>query len=202
MVAVLAAILVVAIGYLVWSAYDHQAVLAWLQSLRPLPFFAAAALLPAFGLPTTPFCVLAGAVFGIPLGLAISWSALVVNAAICFLLARRLRPVFTRLLLNTKARLPDFSERKGGLRFVLGVKVAPGVPAFLKNYTLGMSRVPFRMFLIVVIAFAGLYSAAFVVLGESLLDHQPSRGVIALVVLAALIAFAVWYRRRTKVREP
>src|SRR5262249_20109525 len=43
----LAAVALIGVGYLVWSAYDHQAVMAWLRELRPLPFFAATALLPA-----------------------------------------------------------------------------------------------------------------------------------------------------------
>jgi uncharacterized membrane protein YdjX (TVP38/TMEM64 family) len=183
--------------YLVWSAYDHASVMAWLDRLRPLPFFVATALLPAFGLPTTPLYILAGASFGVLLGLAISWSAIVVNAILCFFIARRMRPVFERLLRRFKAEMPDFSERKrGALRFVLGVKIAPGPPAFVKNYALGMSGVSFRMYLIVAILFTGVYAAVFVVIGESLLDHRPSNAVVSIGVLAALVAAVVLYRRR------
>jgi uncharacterized membrane protein YdjX (TVP38/TMEM64 family) len=202
---VIAAIAVVAgaiIMYLAWSAYDHEAVMAWFQSLHPLPFFIAAVLLPTFGVPTTPIYLLAGAAFGAPLGIAISWSALVLNAALCFSIARWLRPVFARLLGKSKAQLPDYSARKGALKFVLGVKLAPGAPAFIKNYTLGMSRVPFRMFLVVAIVLTGLYAAAFVLLGESLLDHRPSRTVTAVAIIAGLVALGVWYRRRTKAPRP
>jgi uncharacterized membrane protein YdjX (TVP38/TMEM64 family) len=82
------------------------------------------------------------------------------------------------------------------VRFVVGVKVAPALPAFAKNYLLGLSGVPFRLFIVVTMLFTGAYAAAFVLIGESLLTHQPSRLVITLVVLASLIALAVLYRRR------
>ena len=55
--------------YLVWDAYDHQALLAWIRGLRPLPFLIALAVLPAIGVPATWLFIIAGASFGIPLGI-------------------------------------------------------------------------------------------------------------------------------------
>jgi uncharacterized membrane protein YdjX (TVP38/TMEM64 family) len=193
----LAVLALIAFMYLVWEAYDHQRVVAWLQSLPPLPFFIAMSLLPAIGVPTTSLYILAGASLGIPLGLVVSLSALAVNSALCFWIARWMRPTFERLLRRFKTELPDFSERKqGAARFVLGVKLAPGAPAFAKNYALGMSGVSFRLFMTVTMLVTGLYAAAFVVIGESLLTHKPSRALITILVLAALVGLAVWYRRR------
>jgi uncharacterized membrane protein YdjX (TVP38/TMEM64 family) len=196
----LAAIALLAFMYLVWEAYDYQAVVAWLQALPPLPFFIAMTLLPAIGVPSTGFYILAGASFGISLGLAITLCAVAANATLCFWLARKLRPAFERLLRRFRTELPDFSERRSSAtRFVVGVKVAPGVPAFAKNYTLGMSGVSFRMFFLATMVLTGAYAAAFVVVGESLLAHQSSPVVIALVVLAAVLGF-IWLRRRRTAR--
>jgi uncharacterized membrane protein YdjX (TVP38/TMEM64 family) len=162
-----------------------------------LPFFIAMVLLPAVGVPTTSLLILAGASFGVAGGLAISLSGLALNAALCFWLARRLRPSLERLFRRFETELPDVSEREEGmLRFVLGVKVAPGVPMAVKNYTLGMSGVSFRLYFLVTMLFTGVYAIALVVVGESLLTHQPSKAVIALVVLAVLAAAIVVFRRR------
>jgi uncharacterized membrane protein YdjX (TVP38/TMEM64 family) len=197
----LGAAVLLAIMYFVWSAYDHQAVMAWFQDLRPVPFVIAMALLPAIGAPTTPLYILAGASFGIWVGLLVSLIGLAANATLCFWIARKMRPRFERLLERFETELPDFSERRGGgLRFVLGVKVAPGPPAFVKNYGLGISGVSYRTFMLVTMLFTGIYAGAFVVIGESLLDHRPSHAVIAIGVLAALIALVVWYRRRKQRR--
>ncbi|HWU85757.1 MAG TPA: VTT domain-containing protein [Kofleriaceae bacterium] len=198
----LAVAALVAFMYLVWSAYDHEAVMAWLHGLRPVPYFAAMAVLPAIGVPTTPLYILAGASFGIWIGVVGSLIALAANLALCFWVARGLRPTFRTLLRKFHAELPDFSEReKGNFRFVLGVRVAPGVPAVLKNYALGMSGVSFTIYMVVAMLFAGVYGVAFVVVGEALLDHQLSRTAIAIAAVAVLAVAVMVYRRRKRGRH-
>lgn len=193
----LAAAALAGIGYLVWSAYDHQAVMAWLRELRPLPFFAATAVLPALGIPTTPLYIFAGAAFGPLVGLIGSWIALAVNLVLCYGIARRARPQLARLLRRFRTELPDFAERdRGVVKFTLGVKVAPGVPTFVKNYVLGFVGVPFRPYFAVSMLFTGAYAAAFVVMGDSLVDHELGRTTIAAAVLVAAVALAVAWRRR------
>src|SRR5215831_17418740 len=110
------------LGYLLWSAYDHQAVMAWLGELRPLPFFLAMALLPAIGVPITPFFILAGATFGARGGLVGSWIALGLNLTVCYWIARKMRPRFESILRRFGYELPDFRERdKGSVRLTLGI---------------------------------------------------------------------------------
>ena len=185
--------------YAVWSAYDHQAMMDWLRALRPLPYFAIIAILPAIGIPTTPLYILAGASFGAGVGLIGSWIALAINAALCFWISRWMRPLFERLLRRFDTELPDWSEReRGRLRFALGVKLAPGAPASVKQYALGMSGISFGLYMAVTMLISGVYVAAFVVIGESLLDHRPSRIVSAVGVLAVLVVAVIWYRRRKK----
>lgn len=185
--------------YAVWSAYDHQATMRWLRELRPVPYFAVFALLPLVGIPATPLYIVAGASFGIAIGLVGSWIALAINAALCFWIAHRLRPVFERLLRRFRTELPDLSERgRDNVRFVVGVKLAPGAPTFVKQYALGMSGVSFRLYMLVTMLVSGTYAAAFVIVGESLLDHRPDRTVIAGGALAVLVAVGMWYRHRKK----
>lgn len=198
----LAAAGLAAVMYVVWSAYDHRAIVDWLHGLRPLPYFTVIAVLPALGIPSTPLYILGGASFGVATGLLGSWIALAVNAALCFWIARRTRPLFERLFRRFETELPEVSERRRGhLRFALGVKLAPGLPAFVKQYGLGMSGISFGTYMAVTMLVSGAYATALVVIGESLLDHRLGRTAGALVVLAAAVAVAVWYRQRKKARS-
>jgi uncharacterized membrane protein YdjX (TVP38/TMEM64 family) len=193
----LAAVALAGILYLVWSAYDHQAVMAWLRGLRPLPFFAAMALVPALGMPTTPLYVFAGASFGPVLGLIGSCVALAVNLVLCYWIARRLRPQLAWLLRRFRTELPDFAERdRGVVRFTLGVKLAPGVPTFVKNYALGFVGVPFKPYFAVSMLFTAVYAAAFVMMGDSLVEHELGRTTLVAVALLAAVALAIAWRRR------
>ncbi|HEX3766232.1 MAG TPA: hypothetical protein VHW23_46385, partial [Kofleriaceae bacterium] len=86
-----AVVAVLVVAYILWSAWDHRAVMAWIRALHPVPFFIAMALLPAIGLPFTPFVMFAGASFGTLVGLIGSLIALAVNLVVCFWIARHLR---------------------------------------------------------------------------------------------------------------
>lgn len=190
-----ATLLVLAV--LIWNAWDHQAFIAWREEAGVVPFFLAMALLPALGVPITPFFIVAGATFGTFVGLTGSAIALSANLLLCYWIARSgLRPWLTRLLERTRYDIPDFEEGKGALRFTLLVKLAPGVPIFIKHYLLGMAGVPFWIYFAVSGAITGLYAGAFVVLGDSLLEHDLGTSAMALAVLAAVaLAIYLWRRR-------
>ncbi len=177
-------------------AWDREAVITWREQTGPLPFFSAMAILPAFGVPLTPFLILAGAVFGTRLGLIGAAVAIGLNLALCYVLARRLRPLLANLLQRFSYDLPDFAERgRSALRFTLAVKAAPGVPAFIKNYGLALAGVPFPLYFGLSMAMTAIYALLLIVIGESLLEHRPDR---ALLVAALLVAAggAWWVRRR------
>lgn len=190
--------------YLLWSAWDHEALMLWKEQAGPVPFFVAMAVLPAIGFPVTPFFILAGATFGVAVGLGGSFLALAANFALCFWLARSgLRPGIVRLLERFGIDLPNYEEgQQRALRFVLMVRFTPGVPAFAKNYLLGLAGVPFAMYLAVSMVVTGVYAAAFVVLGESVLEHDVRRtgAAVAVIALAALVFW--WVRRRRSPHAP
>jgi uncharacterized membrane protein YdjX (TVP38/TMEM64 family) len=170
----------------------------WLRNARPAPFFAVIALLPAVGVPLTPLFILAGATFGVRLGLVGTWLALAANLALCYWIAQSgLRPRIESLLRRFSYKLPNFKEaRRNAVRFTLAVKLMPG-PQFAKNYLLGVANVPFALYLTASMLITGLYAAAFVVLGESLLDHNRQRAVMAGGVVVVL-ALGVWALRRRR----
>src|SRR5579863_1708051 len=192
--ALLAIVSVALIVAIVWWAWDRPAILRWREDARPLPFFAGMAIAPAFGIPVTPLFVLAGATFGRRLGLVGSGLALTANLALCYWVARSaLRPRLARLLRRFDYELPDF----GAWRFTLVVKLAPGIPAFVKSYGLGVARVPFMLYLGASLLITGVYGAALILLGESLFRHDRDRAlVIGGVVLVLALALWLWRRRR------
>lgn len=194
---VLGALTLLVLAVLIWNAWDHQAFIAWREEAGVVPFFLAMALLPALGVPITPFFIVAGATFGTYMGLAGSAIALSANLLLCYWIARSgLRPWLARLLARTRYEIPDFEKDEGALRFALLVKLAPGVPIFIKHYLLGMAGVPFWIYFAVSGLITGIYAVAFVVLGESLLEHDLGNGAIALAVLAAAgLAIYLWRRR-------
>lgn len=199
---VLGAGALLALAMLLWNAWDHQAFIAWREEAGVLPFFLAMAILPALGVPITPFFIVAGATFGVLIGLAGTAIALSTNLVLCYWIARSgLRPWLGRLLARTRYRIPDFKKGEGALRFALLVKLAPGVPIFIKHYLLGMAGVPFWIYFGVSALITGIYAGAFVVLGESLLEHDLGTSAAAIAVLG-LVALAIYlWRRRIAGRQ-
>jgi uncharacterized membrane protein YdjX (TVP38/TMEM64 family) len=143
----------------------------------------------------------AGASFGAVVGLIGSLIALAVHLVVCFWIARHLRGPLESLLRRFGYQLPDLGRRgKGSLRFVFAVKVAPGIPAFVKHYGLGLAGVAFAPYFAVAMVISGLYIAAFVILGNSLFDHDTGRVLTIVAVLAGMAALVMWLRRRGATR--
>jgi uncharacterized membrane protein YdjX (TVP38/TMEM64 family) len=192
--AVAAALLLLAAA---WFSWDREAVLAWKRSASPPLFFAAMAILPALGLPLTPFYIVAGATFGVPIGLIGSMIALAVNLTLSYFIARSIPQAWLEGVLSRfGTKLPAFDETSGAIRFSVLVKLTPGVPMLLKNYLLGLSGVPFKVYLLTSLVTALLYAVPLMILGNSLFDHDWSRSTVAIVVgLAAGAGVWLWRRR-------
>jgi uncharacterized membrane protein YdjX (TVP38/TMEM64 family) len=187
---------------LLWVVWDRSAVLAWMQHARPAPYFVVMALLTGVGAPPTPFFIVAGATFGVRVGLIGSGLALASSLTLSYWIARgSLRSLLQSVLKRFGHDLPDFGEPgKDAVRFTLMVKLAPGVPAVLKNYGLAVAGVPFPLFLGSGMLITGVYGAALVVLGESLLEHDFGRALLPAAVVAAVAALGLWWWRRRRGR--
>src|SRR5262249_21314743 len=92
--------------WLVRSVWDHDAFMAWIGRVRPIPFFSLMSLLPAVGVPITPFFVVAGATYGARLGLLGSLIAIGANLALCYWVARTMRPAVAALFRRVGYSLP------------------------------------------------------------------------------------------------
>jgi uncharacterized membrane protein YdjX (TVP38/TMEM64 family) len=184
--------------FLLWSIWDREMISSWMVHARPLPFFLAMAILPAFGAPLTPFLLLAGATFGVTAGLIGSGVALLLNLTLCYWIARSsLRPWLESLLSRWSHELPNFAEkqRSDRVRFALMVRLAPGVPTFVKNYGLATAAVPFGLYLLISMLITGTYSSVLLLLGDSLLEHDV-RSLLIVAGCAVVLAGALWWWRK------
>lgn len=166
--------------------------IAFVQQLGPITFFSAMALLPAFGMPLSPFTLTAGSVFaptiGWPAVLVATWSALVVNVAITYVGARWVaRPWLEKLVLKLGYRWPEVRAENYWDITILA-RVTPGPPFFLQSAMLGLARIPFRIYLVGSSVIASIYGTVFVVFGEALI---AGRGKMILVGISALVALSV-----------
>ncbi len=196
MAAVSAIVLLVILWF--WQNWDPDAFMRWREQAGPVPFFIALSLLPAIGFPTTPFYVVAGATFS-PMvnfiGISVS---LAVHVAMCYWVANSwMRKLLEKALSRTRYNIPVL-EKGSALRFALLVKMAPGVPTFVKNYVIGMSGISFPMHFLVCFGITGLYAAAFVILGDSLVDRDMRTGAIGLGLLIAVVVALYFLRRHLK----
>ncbi len=185
------------VSLLLWAIWDLDAMLAWQQRATPARFFAVMSVLPAIGVPMTPLFILAGATFGPGIGLLGSLVALALNLTLCYWIANVMRPRFASLLRRFGYELPSPEARKkNAVRFTLAVKVAPGVPAFVKNYWVGVSGVDFLVYFGLSMLTTGLYAAMLIVLGEAVVKHSTGPAILIAAAALALGLAVRWWRGR------
>lgn len=167
----------------------------------PLPFFIAFAVLPAFGFPVTPFLLLAGAAHGVWLSLVGLGLAYLVNLSLSYWLARRyMRAWVERWLSQTRYRIPELNET-GLLRFGLLVRITPGPPSWLKSSILGLSGIPYKLYLLSSWPICMGYAAGVIVLGDSFTDGDWGQALLGLSILAGFIVLLAWVRNRLEARQ-
>lgn len=184
---ILAVTALVVVGWALWRL-DVEEFVDETAAAGPLPFFAALAVLPAIGFPTTPLFLLAGAAFGTVVGIVGTILSMTINLAMIYWLAGGYlrRMIETHLLVRFRYTLPDLS-RVGAWRFTLLIKLAPGVPSFIKNYVAAIAGVPAKPYFGVLWPLTMLYAAAVILLGDSLHDGDHSMTVVAVASLIVLL---------------
>ncbi|MDH4573427.1 TVP38/TMEM64 family protein [Salinicola acroporae] len=190
-------------GFVAWAGLSLES----LETLHPLPLLAAMILLPALGLPMTPFYVIAGLRFGIPGGLAFSAIATLLNLLLCYAIAHgRLRPTLSRAIERRFPALAGLDQARGDAwRVTFLIKLVPGVPMFIKHYALGIAGVPRSIYLTVALMTTGPYAVAFVVLGKSALEGNIGQILVAMALVALAVVtlkMAVGYRERRRASRP
>lgn len=173
---------------------------AWVTSAGPAVYFAAMAVLPAFGVPMAPFALAAGPLFGERLGfpaiILLGIVALTLNLVVTYWLARRaLRQWLTRLLGRFGYAIPRV-EREDITDLIVLLRVTPGVPFFAQNYLLGIADAPFLRYLVLSCAIQWPINCGFMLFGDALSQGRGKVIVTAILLLAAVSVGTQFVRRR------
>ncbi len=164
----------------------YQALRDALQSLLvgadPVLFFGLMAVLPLFGAPIALFLVLCGrfswdiALIGVVLaGLA--------NLSLSYLIAHSVaRPLLQRLLSRSRYRIPSVTA-DNQFQVLLITRLTPGIPYAIQNYVLGVTRMPFWLYLSFSLLVLIAWAVAFITLGQSFFNGQPWLAVAGLLLI-------------------
>ncbi len=182
-----------------WVALDGV-----LRAAGPLVFFAAMAVLPAFGFPLAPFTLIAGPVFGPQLGvgptIACAVAAVAANVAMSYWLAAgALRPWVLRLAGWLGYRLPEAGAGTAW-QLVTVVRLAPGLPFWMQSYLLGVVRAPFAAYMTLSTLIPAGYIAATIAGGDALARGRGRTALLAFAVLGFVAALVHLWRKRRAAR--
>ena len=198
--------------YVDWASLDAHAIADRVRAagaIGPVALFVLLVLQCVVApLPSEPLMMAAGFLYGPWTGFGLAWSAVLLGATICFLIARMLgRPVAERLASREKlAAFDDTFARRGVLATFLGVlaiRLFAHGSFDIVSYACGL--IPFSLPLFLVASGVGVVPKvfAFTYLGASTGDRP---GWLDALVLAGtfgmLLLVPIWWRsRRVRARE-
>ncbi|GAA6621731.1 TVP38/TMEM64 family protein [Scytonema sp. NUACC26] len=149
-------------------------------------------------LPSTALNLTGGAIFGIWLGTFWTSIGALIAAIVSFLYSRTVgRKALTKKLSKGWQRM-DVEVRRGGMLYILAIRLLPILPYGLVNFVAGLTSVSFKDYFLgtVLGTIPGVFP--FVLIGSSGLkalktgDILPLTGALGLV--GALVLGATWYR--------
>ena len=199
--AILAAVAGIIVVGIYWERileFDVQATVDWVASFGPVPFFAAMAILPSLWAPVSPFLILAGALYDMPVALLGSGLALSTNMAISWLVAGKwFRPPFERLVHRFGYTVPEMTKETMVTVAAL-LRITPGMPFPLQNYLLGLARMPFGWYMAVSVPLNLSIAFSIVWFGDALPKGNATMILLALSVIIALSLAVRQLRARLK----
>lgn len=177
-------------------------IVAFFRDAGPVPFFVAMALLPLFGVPLSPFTIIAGPVFGPTLGvgvvIACAIFAVAVDVALAYGIAGwALRPLVERVARWLGYAIPSLPEGTAW-EIALIVRVLPGPPFFVQSYLLGLARVPFGIYMTASVLVPALYLSSAILAGDALMRHDW-RALLFAGALCVIAGVAI-HRLRKRLR--
>lgn len=169
------------------------------QSSHFLWLAAAMTFLPLAGFPVSPLWVLGGVRFGPVWGSLIALVTLAINVSLAHCLASRwLHPFIQRWLSRRGSPAPVLSS-KDETKFILLVRITPGIPLVVQNYLLGCAKVNFRNYLLISLLVQSFYIIGFTTFGDALTQTKAWKLILGLCLLlsASLATHFIrkWVRR-------
>ncbi len=186
--------------FVVWFQYE-DALTAWKRELDPLPFFTLLTLAGTVGIPTTPFYVLAGMVFGPAVALTGVGLAILGYLTFSFGVARGpLRSWSERIRIAVERRTQRGWLRRPSARIAV-LRMMPGVPGVVKSYASASMGTSLSVYLLVSWPLSFGSAAALVLLGDAFVTRRPAEALPALLLLIPIAAAAYLFRRSRNSRS-
>jgi len=176
-----------------------QATEMFLQT-RPWWLFLGLVILPGLPVPTSALMFLAGTVWRDQpvVACGICLLAMALNMSWTYWAAAKPgRGLLQKLLAAGSLRIPDLPAGND-LRFILLLRLTPGIPLFLQNYLLGFLQVPFFLYLPVSLACSGLIACGIVLSGAGVAGGNltPMIAGLGLIVVGFVVVQMVRKRLR------
>ena len=177
---------------------DIKAAVDWIASFGPVPFFVAMAILPSLWAPVSPFLLLAGAIYDMPIALGGCAVALASNMALSWLLAGKLfRPLFERLVHRFGYSVPEMKNESMVTVAVL-LRITPGMPFPLQNYLLGLAQMPFGWYMGISLPLTLAMAFSIILFGDAILKGNVTVVLLAISLFVALSIGVHYLRSRLK----
>jgi uncharacterized membrane protein YdjX (TVP38/TMEM64 family) len=168
---------------------------------HPLWLFAAIAILPGLGFPSSILLLLAGATWGPNAKACLAAvSAIALNMAWTHALAAGpTRSLIRRFLPAKWLRWLDCPSRNRR-QLTLILRITPGIPLFAQNYLLGLLGIPILSNLLISLPIIGSFVCGFVLTGGAIFEGKIGLAITAAcLLLAASLAFRLL---RPKISPP
>jgi uncharacterized membrane protein YdjX (TVP38/TMEM64 family) len=160
--------------------------------LTLLGFFLLYVLLTALSIPAAALLsLLAGALFGLVVGVAVTSTAAACGATLAFLSSRYVLRDWVRQRFGQ--RFADFDQgvEREGMWYLLTLRLIPAIPFFLINLGMGLTSMPARTFLLV--SWLGMLpgSIVYVNAGRAMGEIEKPSDVLSLGVILSFAALAL-----------
>ncbi len=185
---------VVVVGLLFWfrDSLDLEKLHAWAEGMNGGLVFLALTVLPLVGFPVSVLHAVAGARFGLPLGMALVALSIALQLVASYGIVRAAPGFFARRFEWLRRRLPPATHRS----LTLFTMLLPAVPYFAQNYVLPVVGVPFGIYFVYSLLIHFVRSFSGVIFGEWSGDMTPARMVVfGLYLTGITVACALAFRR-------
>lgn len=183
--------------------FDLEQLQGWLHSMggwAPLLYIVLYTIATICVLPSTPLNLLGGALFGPWLGTLWTSVGAMIAAIVTFSFTRTIGRKAVAKKLSGRWHTLDTEVRRGGLFYMVAIRLVPFMPYGLLNFAAGLTSVSYRDYILGTLVGTTPGILPYVLLGSSGLravrtgDRLPFVGALALTGI--VIAGSTWYRRQ------
>jgi len=188
------AVVVAAALALLYHRIDVNAVRDAAAKLNGGLAFALLTVLPLVGFPVSVLHVAAGVRFGVPLGLTLVWTSILLQLLASYGLVHWKRRFFAHRFKSIREKIPKGAHAP----VTVFTMLIPGAPFFAQNYTLALLGVPLRLYVGICLPMHAARSSIAVIFGAESRHFTPARLVLILLYVAAIVGASWWALRRMR----